>query len=238
MNMGANMRIKLSLLAFMLPLVTVQIHAQAIQHKACARTVAYPLAAGYVVPCHFDNPIKQGDTLVQIALGTGLPSPDTLGNVWQTALNVPYFRDSSLFYVLDAKGGDDTVNFPANVNPVWDAFIAEYPPSTGLDAVAFNTYVGPNLDQPVGGINDTGWTLPVETKESGEILIAWELHAAQPGTSPYVATPGPGFTLRDTAYGIFMFEDRWTEGPGLYIASVHWNVYAVWTMGIAAFKMK
>ena len=229
MTIGLALSLLFSSLAF----------GQAIQHKACQRNILVPFATGYLLPCQFDKPVKQGDMLVQIVLGAnnigGHASPDTLENVWQEAGVVPYYNGSALFYALDAKGGIDAVEFP--VNGPWEGFIAEYPPSTGLDGFAFNTYFGNNLDQPPGSGNDVGWTYPIETSQSGELLIGWEMNGTMIN-SLFFPTPGPGFTIRDYEYGNFMFEDAWTGAPGLYIASVEWNVYGHWTMGMAAFKMK
>lgn len=160
---------------------------------------------------------------------------DSQGNSWQLAVTVDFYNGSPLLYALDVKGGEDTVSF--GQNGAWLAIITEYPPASGLDAATTNTYAQQNLDVVPGGSNDMGWAGPIETKESGELLIAWGFNGAIDPCCG-VMQAGPGFTVRGIAEGGFMLEDSWTGGPGLYIASVHWPSYAHWTLGIAAFRMK
>lgn len=219
-------------------------HAQAIQSKACS----IDAATGRCAPVHLDKPFTQGNTGIIVGFegcDFSLPWPevvacnsisDNCGNVWIHAINVEYYGYSPLWYALDLKGCDATIRFAPHTNRM--AIVAEYPPSSGLDAVGQNNYASLNLDAAPGESNDLGWAGPLETQESSELLIAWGFNGAHYPCCGVIA-PGPGFTIRQSMEGgAFMLEDSLTNVPGLYIASVHWPGYAHWTLGVAAFKMR
>lgn len=224
-------------------LFPIQSHAQAIQSTACL----IDSATGLCAPVHLDRPFTKGNTGVVVGFaGCDFSLPwteivacnsitDSCGNTWQHAINVEYYGYSPLWYALDLKGCDATIYFAPHTNRL--AVVAEYPPSSGLDAIGQNTYARLNLDAAPGESNDVGWAGPIETQQSGELLIAWGFSGAFNECCSLVG-PGPNFTIRQFMEGSFVLEDSWTGGPGLYIASVHWPGYAHWTLGVAAFKMK
>jgi hypothetical protein len=214
-------------------LLAAPLHAQAIQTKICQRDANW-----HAMPCTFDNPVFAGDLLVAVGKGGGTVS-DSQGNIWQTAINVPYYNSVPLWYVLSAKGG---------IDPVWASdtvyfdtltqfsIIAEYPPSTGLEDANYGTYAGQNVHVPQGESYDDHVTMPVETEEYGELLIAWDFLGSIDG--PWKPTAGPNFTLRTYIYGALALEDLITTIPGLYVGAMKWNNAAHWVMGVAAFKLK
>lgn len=218
-------------------------YAQAIQSKACS----IDSATGYCAPVHLDRPFTKGNTGVVVGFAGcdfSLPWPeivacnsvsDACGNIWQHAINVEFYGYSPLWYALDLKPCD-TIHFAPHTNRM--AIVAEYPPSSGLDAVGQNNYAKFNLDAAPGESNYLGWAGPLELEESGEVLIAWGFNGAHFPCCG-ITTPGPGFTIRQSMEGgAFILEDSWTAGPGLYIASVKWAGSAHWVLGCAAFKMK
>jgi hypothetical protein len=234
---------KRSLILFALLLCAGTANAQSIQSKACDRqefVTPITRGGGYVKPCTFNKPVTAHALIVAPGVGTCVsgncnPVTDSQGNVWQIAITCPYYGGVGLWYALDAKPGPTTVNF--GTNAVWQAFIGEYPPSSGLDAATCNTYAGQNLDIAPGGSNDESWTW-LETSQSGDLIIAWE-ESGVDLNSLYSPTPGFGFTLRGVQYGDFMFEDIWASGPGYYFPNMKWeNAAAHWVMGAAAFKMQ
>jgi hypothetical protein len=208
---------------------------QPLQVKACL---------GNGKPCKFDSPVTRGDLIVVVETGACIPGTipvcntvsDSQGNKWQTA-SPGSSNDNGILlqYFLDAPGGPDTVLFATATG--WQAIIAEYPPSTGLEAASFGTYTFQNLGgDPNEGSSDTVWATPIVTSESCELLVSWGVSAA-PLNGPWVPSPGPYFTVRTYEFGELALQDATTVTPGVYVSSMQWNVYAHWNLGLAAFKM-
>jgi hypothetical protein len=216
-------------------------NAQVIQSKSCQRD-----AEGNIMPCHFDHPTVTGDLQVRLVVGGCNPNindtvvgcsevSDTQGNSWSAAVSGIAPQSNGVFvqYALNTKGGDNTITGRG-----WFAIIAEYPPSSGLDDANYGTYNGQNHgDDQQGQSSDFGVTMPVLTSQSGDLLISCEINGSSPNNL-YTPTPGPGFTIRESEYGMFALEDSWASGPGMYMASIHWNTYGHWAMSVAAFKAK
>jgi hypothetical protein len=225
---------KLSLLFLLLAIVPTTIYAQAIQHKACSTS-----------PCTLDKPVTEGDLLVVatqfacISVSPGINTCDTvsdeLGNTWAIAIVVPNSNGTPLYYAVNSKGGYDSISFHG-----WDAIIAEYPPSLGLDDANWGQYGLQTTNDEVGASNDIGWAKPVETSYPNDLLIAWSTAGTDQSNAYPVA--GPFFKIVESSHASFALEDSIAKRPGLYMASLGWDspsggVYAHWTMGLAAFRM-
>jgi hypothetical protein len=214
---------------------------QPVQVKACEVAANW-----YTLPCTFDAPVTAGDLIVVVA-GMGCFNyncnsvSDSQGNVWKVAVVVPYWNGEPLWYALNAKGGTDTISFAPGTGQI--AIVAEYPPAIALENANQGTYAFQYINGARSfsdGTSDIGYTLPVETSESCELLIAWgSSGSGQPGTihGTHVPSAGPGFTVRESSYGAMGLEDMTTSAPGLYMGTMGWNTYGHWLMGVAAFKM-
>jgi hypothetical protein len=226
------------------PITMTLLSSPFVQSKACA----HGLGIGYVVSCQFDNPVKPGDLIVAVGVGgcssvlnTCNTVSDSQTNAWKVAIVVPNYNGIPLWYALNAKGGVNTVYFDSGTE--WMAIIAEYGPSTGFEDANHGEY-GPQNLHPNGrlGSSDIGYTMPVETTESCELLISWGLVGSYypnqvQGSVQTTQTAGPGFTMRGSDYGALAFEDATTGIPGLYIGTMSWSDYNHWDLGVAAFKM-
>jgi hypothetical protein len=223
-----------------------------IQSKACEHISL--TSWDWIGPCMPDKPLTPGNMAIVVG-GMGCNASgcdsvsDSQGNAWHVALVVPNWNGIPLWYALNVKGGPDTIYFASGTMQV--AIFAEYTPTQGLDsliengvkfdAVNYGTYSQQNLHGiRQGDSSDTGWTLPVETTESCELLISWGTSGAGDLSSLHGTlkpSAGPSFTVRDYEYGAIGLEDAITTTPGLYIGTMSWNGYAHWDMGVAAFKM-
>jgi hypothetical protein len=215
-----------------------------VQSKACVRDAA----TGYILPCTFDNPIQppdaqgHGPLLIEMHFFGGVPS-DNQGNAWQSLTN-PFI--SNFNYVLDARAGVTTVD----THGAYLAIIAEYRPVLDIDrfqrptgevlpAATWGTYNGQNLETPQGSSWDSGWTPPIYTDNSCDLLISWGFSGSSQLDAlhnTHFPTAGPYFTVRDSEYGALGLEDSVAPGPGIFIASMSWNTAAHWEEGLAAFK--
>ncbi len=207
-----------------------------IQFKTCARG-----GNGFVLPCQFDEPVGQGNTLVVVAVrgciydSNGVHCnavSDSESNSWRTALVVPNDNGIPLWYALDAKGGTDTVYFAADTGQ--SAIIAEYPASLGLEDANYGTYKDPIFHQSAGVHTYLDVTRAIQTRGPCDLLIAWGIS----GTTQADAGPGVNFKMR-TYYddANLALEDTTSGVPGAYIGSMSWNAYAHWDIGVAAFNM-
>jgi len=224
-----------------------------VQSKACEHTSS--TSWDWIAPCTPDKPLTPGNMAIVVG-GMGCNASgcdsvsDSQGNTWHTAIVVMEWNGIPLWYALNVKGGPDTIYFASGTMQV--AIFAEYAPTQGLDFVInngqqFNAvnegHYGPQNLHPNGalGSSDIGYTVPVETTQSCELLIAWGVSGfgelANLHDQRLLPSPGPGFTMRESEYGAIALEDSITSIPGLYIGTMSWSDYGHWDMGVAAFKM-
>ena len=219
-----------------------------VQSKACG-DLRDP--DGHIASCTFDKPVTAGDLWVIQHYGGGFPNDtgypkDNQGNVWQSVWV------SNFHYTTIGKSGVATVDLHGeNLGGAYFALMVEYKPVLGIDthtdpntgatvpSVTWGTYNGQNLESPQGSSWDHGWTPPVYTDNSCDLLIAWsfagsyETYALHPDHFP---TAGPGFTVRESEYGDLAIEDSIAVQPGIHITSIQWNTPAHWEMGSTLFR--
>lgn len=197
------------------------------------------LCPGGSQPCAFDKPLTEGSLRAIVEMGTctalGCNTvSDSQNNIWKVAAIAPNYNGTALQYSIGGPAGQDTVFFTSGTG--WLAIIAEYPPATALDSVSTGTYSFDNklAGDPNGGSSDVNWAHPLLLTEPCELVIGWAFHGSFGG--PWIATAGPGFTMRAQVDGALALEDSVALTPGVIVASMTWNDYAHWDMGSAAFK--
>lgn len=184
-------------------------------------------------PCMLDDLVAQHNTLIVTASQSSSIS-DSQGNSWKLALQVP-FVGIEFWYALDVHGGSDTIFVDGSA-----AIAAEYPPSLGPDGASYGTYKAQNIDAPQGASDDVGWTLPIQTTQPCDLLVAAGLNVTAPGpdSGSWMPSPEPYFTVRAGTRGILGLEDSTSSIPGLYMGAMDFNdVYTHWLLGLVAFKM-
>lgn len=217
---------------------------QPLQAKGCVRDATH-----HTLPCAFDAPVVIGDLIVIVGMQGCIATntfpytdcntvSDAQGNAFSIALVVPFYNGQPLWYATATASGIDTIYFGTASN-AYDVYaIAEYPPMTGLDSVNYADYAHQNLGDclPQGSACDFGWSLPLETHESCELLISWA-NSGRGGLPehPTDVIAGPSFTVRATEYSLTL-EDAVTSTPGLYIGTMNFGGYGHWMEGTAAFK--
>lgn len=200
-------------------------------------------------PCTPDLPLTAGSlrTLSEIGTCSAYLVCNTVSdsqlNKWQTAAIAPNFNGIALQYVSGGPAGYDTISFAPNTG--WLAIFVEYSCPSGqctLDSTATGTYTWDNglAGDHNGDSSDLNWThgpnnFPMLVSEPCELVVGWAFHGSTGG--PWVATAGPGFTMRAQTAGALAVEDMTAFTPGAVTSSMSWNDYAHWDMGSAAFKM-
>jgi hypothetical protein len=148
---------------------------------------------------------------------------DSLGNTFALAIGPLVAVDSTfwtaIWYVLDAKGGNETVTLTlASGRPIdqVEAYVHEYKGLTGLD--------GTGGAAGTTTMMDTG---AIVTMSSGDLLFAY--------TATGAANPGMGFAVRSNFAGN-LSEDKILGAPGSYHATATMVRGTTWTIVGAAFK--
>jgi hypothetical protein len=212
-------------------LTALSTSAQMIQVKACP---------GFSQPCAFEKPLTEGTLrfVVEVntctVLGCNTVS-DSQNNIWKVAVIAPNYNGIALQYVIGGPAGGDTIFFTSGTGYV--SIIGECKPVTVLDKVSTGTYSQDNAifgEDPNGGSSTLNWTHPIYLEDSCELVIGYGFLGSFGG--PWVATAGPGFTMRAQTDGALALEDMVALTPGVVTASMTWNAEAHWDMGSAAFK--
>lgn len=214
----------------------------------------------YAQACNTSSfrPVAIGDTLIAVispSLKNPLPCEnselgcgsalflvsDILGNQWQRAYSTDL--TSQVWFATGAKPGINIVGImasfgydsPGNVGSrgdfYYNVYIAEFPPSTGIDGAPSEKYA---TSSPTSSI-DAG---TVTTTTSKTLLVAWtnDLEFANE-KGPFKMTPTDARFVVLSDDGSLAIAAAVVDAPGPYAFTATYDGMAFWRAGLVAFRM-
>jgi hypothetical protein len=230
-----------------------------LSHSAMAQTpVAQQRCYAQACTTSSFRPVALGDTLVAVispSLKESLPCEnselgcgsslflvsDILGNQWQRAYSTEL--TSQVWFVTGAKPGIDIVGImasfgydgPDNIGPrgdfYYNVYIAEFPPSTGVDGSPSQKQ---STSSPTSNIN--GGTVTATTSQT--LLVAWTDNLGFADLKgPFSMTPTDARFVVLSDDGSLAIAAAVVDAPGPYDFTATYDGTAFWRAGLVAFRM-
>jgi hypothetical protein len=164
--------------------------------------------------CTFNNPNKQGDTLVLAEVGQIASITDLQGNQWNEGMSRPQL---GFWYAQNVKAGPNSVVVNLVTPGAFDGIFAEYPAASSVQVSPMASGSGEN---PVSG--------PL-LAPAGNIVLGFGSQWTNSWEPP--SAPGTGFVM-EAARGFYL-EDEVNVPAGNVEASAAYSNPVNWFVGVA-----